>query len=80
MPTKCKKCPFYEPSYCYNSCSIGTKGIKERYGFDESTRPSWCPIKCDIKDIKSEIQELNTYYHAPDALNKALTIIDKQIR
>ena len=35
--------------------------------------------KQTIEDIRAEIEELDTYYHAPDALKKVLAIIDSRI-
>ena len=50
-----------------------------------TSKPDWCPIKCDIGDIKAEIKEMadsyNWHYDAPrrDTLRYAILVIDKRI-
>ena len=48
-----------------------------------TSKPDWCPIKCDIDDIKAELKEMadsyNWHYDIPrrDALRYAILVIDK---
>ena len=45
MPKNCIKCPFYNDSHYLNNCFIGSLGVPNRYGYDASTIPEWCPIQ-----------------------------------
>lgn len=53
MPKSCEKCKFFDgEDMCYVD---GTYAINPSR---ISVRPSWCPIKCDIEDIKAELISL----------------------
>ena len=75
MPTKCMNCQLLgrDMIYCqvYPRKDLNVMGVA-------SGRPEWCPIKCDIEDIKAEI-EASRYGLVNDGLDLALKIIDKHI-
>ena len=56
MPNACNECRAYNETFGH--CVLGSLGVPNRYGYDASTKPEWCPIKCDIEDIKAEIEGL----------------------
>ena len=78
MPKSCEKCEFFDgEDMCY---------IDGTYALNPSrisVRPSWCPIKCDIEDIKAEITEYkdDKVIHAErnEMIDIVLNIIDKHI-
>ena len=78
MPKSCEKCEFFDgEDMCY---------IDGTYALNPSrisVRPSWCPIKCDIEDIKPEITEYkdDKVIHAErnEMIDIVLNIIDKHI-
>lgn len=52
MPKSCEECVFFDgEDMCY---ADGTFALSQS-AFEN--RPKWCPIKCDIEDIKAEIVE-----------------------
>lgn len=80
MPTDCVDCPI--DCFPYGA---------EDTDYDTTNRPSCCPIKCDIEDVKAEIEEGLTDYiigeqDTPTAkkmfnvMDKALEIIDKHTK
>ena len=78
MPNSCDECPLFDARWDYPTCYVNQ--FSSGYKFPvRDKRMDFCPIKCDIDDIRTEIEELNTYYHAPDALDKVLSIINKHI-
>lgn len=54
-PKACNCCPCYDATFGH--CAIGSQGVPNRYGYDASKVPEWCPIICDVDDIKAEIQD-----------------------
>lgn len=85
MPQSCEKCGFFDgEDMC---CIDGTYALNPSR---ISVCPSWCPIKCDIKDIKAEISELSDHewidartqrIHTWEGMKKkVLEIIDKHIK
>ena len=84
MPISCADCPICNPKgkdepWNY-ACYQGMMDINLDE-WDEKRHPN-CPIKCDIKGIKAEIDEAyqqsitsNLYY--AEGLEKAFEIIDK---
>ena len=84
MPKSCEKCKFFDgEDMCYVD---GTYALNPSR---ISVRPSWCPIKCDIEDIKAEIQAIKINGQVDEHImftrsgeqvkNLALEIIDKHI-
>ena len=85
MPKSCCECPMCHP-----------KGKDEPWNYacfqemmdinldewDEKRHPN-CPIKCDIEDIKAEIEQIEINGHIRDVecfrvgINTALNVIDK---
>ena len=81
MPKSCEKCEFFDDEdTCYIDGTYALNPNRIRY------RPSWCPIKCDIEDIKQEIKWLIGLSGGDDAgmlnegLYKTLDIIDKHTK
>lgn len=79
MPKNCEECPCFDNAY--GECQIDAKNT---IGFaDLEERSPRCPIKCDIKDIKAEIEQVEINGHIRDVecfragINTALDIIDK---
>ena len=61
MPKTCDECVFFDgEDMCY---ADGTFALSQS-AFEN--RPTWCPIKCDIEDIKAEINELSELDHEND--------------
>ena len=52
MPTDCVDCPI--DCFPYGA---------EDTDYDTTNRPSCCPIKCDIEDVKAEIEQHSTLSH-----------------
>jgi len=83
MPKSCEKCKFFDgEDMCYVD---GTYALNPSR---ISVRSSWCPIKCDIDDIKTEIKaEMRDYDGEEDefsmgircGLRKTNGFIDKHI-
>ena len=48
------------------------KAEQYNQGFYDGYKKATEQANTVIEDIRTEIEELNTYYHAPDALNKVL--------
>ena len=84
MPKSCDECAFFDgEDMCY---ADGTFALSQS-AFEN--RPKWCPIKCDVEDIKAEIDELEveniTCYYETNKLgdctvickDEVLAIIDK---
>ena len=59
-------------------CNIDGHIFEETFSVCTSRRDKDCPIKCDIEDIKAEI-EASRYGLVNDGLDLALKIIDKHI-
>ena len=48
MPKACNECWLYnEDMEC---CIVASGGIANRFGYNNSTKPEWCPIKAEIPD------------------------------
>ena len=62
MPTSCIDCPIDCFPYGAEDTSYST-----------TNRPSCCPIKCDIEDIKADIEQMETLVTKFEVLR----IIDK---
>ena len=81
MPTKCMNCQLLgrDTMYCQVYPRKDLNLIKVANG-----KPDWCPIKCDIENIKSDIKEekLQCMYidrTLANGLGISLEIIDKHI-
>ena len=88
MPKNCTECPLFDDGYGtgIRCCMVGSNGCVNRVDYDTSIKPKWCPIKCDIDDIKTEIEKTlqePQYLHDGedwmDRLIMADRIIDKHI-
>ena len=82
MPTKCMNCQLLgrDAIYCQVYPRKDLNLIKVANG-----RPEWCPIKCDIEDIRAEIEQTVENETELDkkwsrGLHYALCIIDKHIK
>lgn len=80
MPKGCEECPCFDNAY--GECQIDAKNT---IGFvDLEERSAKCPIKCDIEDIKAEIEQI-AKEESDDikwsrGLHYALQIIDKHAK
>ena len=70
MPKNCTDCPCLNSEYGY--CQVDYKRM-DRFN---ATKPKNCPIKCDIEQIRAEIEQ-SRYGLVNDGLDLALKIIDK---
>ena len=78
MPTKCMNCQLLgrDAMYCQVYPRKDLNLIKVANG-----KPEWCPIKCDIEDIKAEIDShCSENRDRNDGLYIAMKIIDKHIK
>ena len=57
----------------------GKQSDDEDTGYDDGYKDGKADMQERIDAAIAEIKELNTYYHAPDALDKALGILDKHL-
>ena len=83
MPLNCRECPLRQRSEKYmgeNYC-MGMLGLLIKSDI-YTKRADFCPIKCDIEQIRAEIERL--HYHPKldfikndDVVEMALEIIDK---
>ena len=81
MPKKCMDCQLlgHDEMYCT---------LYPRKDLDiitvTTSKPDWCPIKCDVDDIKAEINDLSELDHIDadyeDCKADVLHIIDRNIR
>lgn len=84
MPKSCHECCCYD--YIYQKCVIASQGIPNRYHYDGSIKPEWCPIMCDINEIKTEIKDFYDDNKACDqedvayGLKITLDIINEHIK
>ena len=46
MPESCHQCCCFDTTY--EECVISSMGIPNRYSYDGSVKPEWCPIKYEI--------------------------------
>ena len=69
MPTDCIDCPI--DCFPYGA---------EDTDYSTTNRPSCCPIKCDIEDIKAEIKEHQRTMMPVIPVQEALSIIDKHTK
>ena len=74
MPKSCKECRWHGVNdYGNEYCKFMRKGFR--------TNDFVCPIKCDIEDIKAEIEQYNQQpsHHPVDmiSIETVLRIIDK---
>ena len=79
MPKSCDECVFFDgEDMCY---ADGTFALSQS-AFEN--RPTWCPIKCDIEDIKADISEYkdDKIIHAErnEMIDIVLQIIDKHTK
>lgn len=84
MPTKCMNCQLLGRDVMY--CQVYPRKDLNLITVADG-KPEWCPIKCDIEDIKAEIiseAKMIGNIAKPckynDALEKCLEIIDKYIK
>ena len=93
MPKNCTECPLYSSGLGVDFCTLASHGCVDRVNYNPSIKPQWCPIKCDIEDIKAGIDreirdiEKNTteFGNAPvrffnKGIRASLKIIDKHMR
>ena len=82
MPKKCMDCQLLGRDEMY--CTLYPRKDLDVITVATS-KPDWCPIKCNIEDIKTELKEMadsyNWHYDAPrrDTLQYAILVIDKHI-
>lgn len=87
MSKNCRECAFFDgEDMCY---ADGTFALSQS-AF--KNRPKWCPIKCDIEDIKAEVKKAQEeVYDAPqdvyepdywmrEGMDYVLKIIDKHMK
>ena len=56
MPKSCDECPLFDDRWDYPTCYVNQ--LSSGYNFPiRDKRMDFCPIKCDINDIKAEILE-----------------------
>ena len=78
MPKSCHECCCYDVEY--QKCVIASKGIPNRYHYDGSAKPQWCPTVCDINAIRDEIEELKDgFIDNTKVINAVLDIIDRHL-
>ena len=91
MPKSCDECPLFDDRWDYPTCYVNQ--LSSGYNFPiRDKRMDFCPIKCDIDDIKAEIEKEKVCkikgYNAIGSksekgfdmgLLRALKIIDKHI-
>ena len=76
MPTKCMNCQLLggDRMYCQ---------VYPRKDLVANSKPDWCPIKCDIEDIKAEISNYKDdkiiHTERNEMIDIMLEIIDKHI-
>lgn len=83
MPKDCRECPLRTKgnmsplNYCM--ALLGRRLVNDIY----NSKAHFCPIKCDIEDIKAEIEQIEIIGHIRDVecfragINTALNIIDR---
>ena len=75
MPKNCTDCPCLNSEYGY--CQVDYKRM-DRFN---ATKPKNCPIKCDIKQIRAEIDSYcSDNRDRNDGLYIAMRIIDKHTK
>lgn len=80
LPPNCIVCPLYSSGLGVDFCTLASHGCVDRVNYNPSIKPQWCPIKCDIKDIKAEIEGLMSHDdYMVDGFN-VLDIIDKHTK
>ena len=52
MPKACNECRAYDETFGH--CALGSLGVPNRYGYDASTIPEWCPIEREKEPLKWE--------------------------
>ena len=74
MPTKCMNCQLLgrDMMYCQVYPRKDLNLIKVANG-----KPDFCPIKCDIEDIKTEIAEYKDDKERNEMIDIVLEIIDR---
>ena len=56
MPKSCDECPLFDDRWDYPTCYVNQ--LSSGYNFPiKDKRMDFCPIKCNINDIKAEINE-----------------------
>ena len=82
MPKSCTECPMFDNTHDYPTCYIEWKSSDYDFPVYDK-RMSFCPIKCDIEDIKAEISEYkdDKVIHAErnEMIDIMLDIINKHI-
>ena len=73
MPTKCMNCQLLgrDAMYCQVYPRKDLNLIKVANG-----KPEWCPIKCDIEDIRGEVKKMPRWRINQE---EVLQIIDKHL-
>ena len=56
MPKNCMECPLFDDRWDYPTCYANQNSSGYTFPITEK-RMSFCPIKCDIEDIKTEIAD-----------------------
>lgn len=79
MPKNCMECPLFDDRWDYPTCYANQNSSGYTFPITEK-RMSFCPIKCDVEDIKQEILGLMSHDdYMVDGFN-VLEIIDNQIK
>lgn len=64
MPKACNECWLYnEDMEC---CIVASGGTANRFGYNNSTKPDWCPIKAEIPDNATNGDVIKTMF--PDLI------------
>jgi len=83
LPPNCKVCPLYSSGLGVDFCRLASHGCVDRVNYNPSIKPQWCPIKCDIEDIRAEIEHEGAMF--PDgeffvSIDRIIDIIDKHTK
>ena len=86
MPKSCDECPLFDDRWDYPTCYVNQ--LSSGYTFPiRDKKMEFCPIKCNINDIKTEIKSM---YHKVEfmdeygsgynsALDDVVEVINKHI-
>ena len=83
LPPNCIVCPLYSSGLGVDFCTLASHGCADRVNYNPSIKPQWCPIKCDIEDIKAEIKSIQKEDMECDGcsdMGMVLDVIDKHIK
>lgn len=57
MPKNCMECPLFDDRWDYPTCYVNRLSSGYNFPITEK-RMSFCPIKCDVEDMKTKIENL----------------------